>query len=1494
MNRHNWRIPFCALLGITVFSYPLKANNGYVVIADAATNIEVDGDFADWPDTVSHHRIRHNVYGSPIRGEQDCNATFRAAYDREQHLLYVAVEVKDESFVINSPKEHWSTRDGNGIRLGMNHGADGVVGVDFVVKGNDTTSRGDRVFAAVQREDGAHRYEWKLDLKLLGEQSDLSKPFTCSFDVDVTDDDEDGTFHSQFWSPLPFKMIDPDRVGDIVLGVDPEQCGAIKGYLTPANVAKQMGKLLIRIESTDNPNLVVDLLTDERGNYEIDLPAGRYRRSLRLRGKNFCSTPIAVKACASVSDPIDVVEVAARTVGQINPDATKTIGSGFPSLTHLELSGLIESELTFTTYNASDGMLESDITSIVEDKLGYLWIGYHGGLMRFDGRVLDTFTNLNGIENVDVHALLSDEDAESIWIGTNDGLFHFDSINNRLTTHGQLAGKMVLSLGRTPLGQLCVGTTDGLFVLDGETFRFFSESSGIPSPVQAIELDVSEQFTWIGTESGLLRFDGTSFLPINQDSDEAGRSRRIAYSWEDGLHEDRIFALHSDASGLWIGAGDSIYCYDKGHFHRIYQSKSERYKFARSFHRDHSGALWVATQNAMLRIPPTAENISQAREQIQISDSPIANAVYTDASGTVWSGHFDGTLRRYDSDLTQVYAGDCRSIAVDSGGAVIFIEGTHEDGRAASWLCRYKLGQIERYRVPGRGIVLCVDGKDILIGTEKNGLFRFDGEVFAPLDVFPDQKPKTVDMHRCPNGDVWFATNAGLYRRESNGRIERLTTAHGLLSDRVNQVDQCRDGRIVVGTLHGVSVIDEQRNFKNLTKQDGLLSNFVTALHVDRDDHIWIGTLNGLHAYRDGKLTDFTTADGLIRNHVDFFVCDDHEGEMWIGSAVGISRFRSDESVVQTLDASDRIGRGEIRDVVDDGRNMWLAGSRGLFRYTKAKNPPRMVLDEVVTDQLLGAPKFVRTTSDQQHLRLDFHAVSLSTRKDAMLYRYRIEGIDNDWMETSNTYVEYAALPAGKYLFEAYAVDQDLNPSKMLSVPIHVSPPYSRYALLSSTAMAIIVCLTVIGLYIRGIRNANQKLEQRVAKRTAEREELQKQLLHSQKMESLGTLAAGVAHDFNNILCVIMANAELTTVHGDRNDTHRNEHLNRILEACNQAAGMTKSLLTFGGKTELDVKPNELGRMIHSCMVMMRRTMPASIEINFDLPNVEHWASVDSSQFQQVLINLCVNARDAMPQGGNIEIELVSRKSGITRSNSAYDIHVIRVKDTGAGIPVEFRDRIFEPFFTTKPRGKGTGLGLAMAQQIVTQHGGQMILESRPAGGCVFEIELLACSKPKLPDDDAAKRQAAFNSIDEKRLVIVADDDKMLLAALTEALEATGLEVIPANDGHDFLQKAKRYVDQINLVVLDIDMPKMNGIDCLSELRKIRAEIDAVVISGLATHESEVERDNRTVFLRKPFSIHKFIELVEAGSKHSHDRTKRLPNEYNETNKRSGHSAGLR
>ena len=379
-----------------------------------------------------------------------------------------------------------------------------------------------------------------------------------------------------------------------------------------------------------------------------------------------------------------------------------------------------------------------------------------------------------------------------------------------------------------------------------------------------------------------------------------------------------------------------------------------------------------------------------------------------------------------------------------------------------------------------------------------------------------------------------------------------------------------------------------------------------------------------------------------------------------------------------------------------------------------------------------------------------------------------------------------------------------------------------------------------------------------------ERQRLEDRLRHAQKMEAVGTFAAGVAHDFNNILTAIQGFATLAQKSVSKND-RAYEALEEIDHAVQHATSVTNSLLTFSQRDSSEKCPLRVSRIITESLRMLRRIMPAAIEIVPDMPSsLEVWVHGNESQLQQVLMNLAVNARDAMPQGGRLGISLrheVSGSSALRPGSPSFDrgAAIIVVEDTGIGMPDEVRARVFEPFFTTKARGRGTGLGMAVVHGIVMEHGGRIEVESREGHGSRVTVEF-PCGDP--PGTAPAPSPSQTGKEGRGETVLIVEDSRQVRAIMATALESAGYQVIEAADGREGVEVFKAHQSTVRVAILDIDLPKLSGGACLGKIRQSQPDLPAIMISGLRDVDLPGERPDNVLVLRKPFAMARLVASV--------------------------------
>lgn len=402
---------------------------------------------------------------------------------------------------------------------------------------------------------------------------------------------------------------------------------------------------------------------------------------------------------------------------------------------------------------------------------------------------------------------------------------------------------------------------------------------------------------------------------------------------------------------------------------------------------------------------------------------------------------------------------------------------------------------------------------------------------------------------------------------------------------------------------------------------------------------------------------------------------------------------------------------------------------------------------------------------------------------------------------------------------------------------------------------------------ISPLRGAKGEILQYICvKRDISRElRLENQLIQAQKMEAVGHLAGGIAHDFNNMLQVVMGNVEMAST--DLPVEHPAlEALAEISKASEKSAGLVRQLLAFSRKDEPRMRDAELNELVASMSRMIRRLIGAEIHFEFKPCEETLGVSCDPGQIEQVLVNLCVNSRDAMPGGGNLTVEtsLVSLDEHYCRINTQLKpgrYACITVSDNGAGIPPEIQNRIFEPFFTTKEVGKGTGLGLASVYAIVQKHKGAVHLYSEVGIGTTFRIYIpsVACVPPRGAEKAAGDLQVLQG---RGETILVGEDDAQVLKVVTRMLEQANYKVIACEDGEQLLDKYAEHRDIVDLVLLDVVMPRCNGRLTYERLQNMDATLPVIFVTGYSFHHLREGWPPAVPTVNKPYNPRDLLETI--------------------------------
>ena len=357
-------------------------------------------------------------------------------------------------------------------------------------------------------------------------------------------------------------------------------------------------------------------------------------------------------------------------------------------------------------------------------------------------------------------------------------------------------------------------------------------------------------------------------------------------------------------------------------------------------------------------------------------------------------------------------------------------------------------------------------------------------------------------------------------------------------------------------------------------------------------------------------------------------------------------------------------------------------------------------------------------------------------------------------------------------------------------------------------------------------------MSESLQKRESEKQQLEEQLRHSQKMEAVGTLAGGVAHDFNNLLTAIIGFGNLLQMTLEE-DTPPMTYTKQILLASDRAAVLTKRLLTFSRHQIINPSPMDINIIIRNLENILVRVISEEVEFKVELTEKKLTIMTDAGLIDQIIINLATNARDAMPNGGTLSIrtdidvpDLESLQA--TEGGKPGQHALITVTDTGFGMDEKTRERIFDPFFTTKEVGKGTGLGLSMVYGLVKQHNGFIRVESTPGRGTTFQIYL-----PLIESQADEKNPGTLSfPMGNNETVLVAEDDRLVMGLAREILGKHGYRIVEAADGEEAVARFTEHADRIEMVLLDVIMPKKNGKEVFEEIKKLKPNIKTLFMSG--------------------------------------------------------------
>ncbi len=988
------------------------------------------------------------------------------------------------------------------------------------------------------------------------------------------------------------------------------------------------------------------------------------------------------------------------------------------------------------TYTESDGMPSATVFDITQDLSGRMWFATRVGMVSFDGKDWvshEVGSDYHGVRRPGVDKAYVIEDTEGVlWAAsgvTSLNVFRYDGsawrpLESQPPRHESRNWVTAFAaLVRDGVSYLLAGTADGwLYSFDGQTWQVLPparDRSG--ASIQAIEA-VDDHFL-VATDSGLQRF-------------EPERNSRTTVP---GLPTGEILGIGLAGHGVWLVGRDWIGRLAEDEFELLEQGLD--FGLAPSWvmvaQDDGAGGLYFGNPSALLFFAPDSglQRLGQSNGLIAAG----ATSLCLDREGNLWIGDLRGVTKLISRRFTS-YSRE-HGLLMDEVSAILQRRSGQivlgHPGGLTFWGPRPETVLLSSDEFRGRVLDLAEDEEGTLwVAASALGLIEMkpDGEQIIHLFGDPLKSAVNSVVHDRA-GRLWVAETAGLHRRRG-GSFEpfELPSSPDVMSPHFRRLVRGGDGSIWVLSNSGVYRVRGEAVEQWVGPLSSSRDVYAVLEHDDGD--VWLGTRAGLYRLA-GDAFAKVEAPGPVIDRPVYFIVRDEDGRVWFGTDNGVARWNGSE--LRWFTSQDGLIGAETNragGLVDTEGRVWIGMDRGVSVYDARQDARRTRGPEVVMTLVDAGGQCVsgdRTVNlDHRHNDVVFHfrAVAFVDEK-RVRFRYRLEGLEDDWHGPEllpSREVRYTNLAPGSYRLRLQAIDvEGAWSNEAVSSTLKVRAAWWERAWFRIlAAVGGLVLLAGIMSYVAQRRYA-RRLEEEIRLRTEALRASEAELSRTKRLKALGLLAGGVAHDFKNLLLVIQGYSK-NLIEALDDDSALQKSAAEINRAGERASDLTRQLLAFSRKQALQPKRLNLNAAIGDMDEMLSRLTPENIEFVYHLAPVLGQVLVDSDQFDQVLINLVTNARDAMPEGGRLTIET----SNVDLDEDPVSLPgmqpgpyvMLSVGDTGHGMDAETEARIFEPFFTTKELGRGSGLGLAMVYGIVKQSGGGIVVRSEPGVGTTFKVYL--------------------------------------------------------------------------------------------------------------------------------------------------------------------------
>ncbi|MEP1033753.1 two-component regulator propeller domain-containing protein [Ekhidna sp.] len=1001
------------------------------------------------------------------------------------------------------------------------------------------------------------------------------------------------------------------------------------------------------------------------------------------------------------------------------------------------------SQLVLRSWNTEDGLTSESANDLIQTKDGYIWIGTYTGLHRFDGKNFTLFNNQNSsIPSSNVLNLELSKNGE-LWIGTLHGIAKYE--NGEFITPKELEKVTSFSIE-----ELLITNSDELWFSTKSNHLFRYHDGTLNEFTHIFEIGNSTVKSILEGTNGDIYF-GTD------------DSQLIVYSTS---KEIKKIQLNSDINGvntlfthdhlIYIGTGRGLYVWNCG---QITKSPILSNTTINTLIVDENSTLWIGTMRGLFRYQESTNQLDSLTEESGMPNNIVQDLLF-DQQGNLWVGTYrSGVFFLADGSITSFTKNDGLATNIISSVTEIGNE-TFLLGNENGVLNKLKNGRISTFEPPmpipsERLKNLFTDKNGRVWVSTYGGLIVLDGDNSRHYSIssgFPDNFIRLA--YQTKDGAIWVGTkNAGLIIFNSLNEWHQITIDDGLSSNYILSIEENESGDIIVGTISGLNIIKNRKVVKTVKVEDGLPSNFMFAtLHTS--NYIWIASNDGLTGYRDDKVVNFNTENGMTSNIV-YDVLLDPNGTLWMPSENSILSVEMKDLEAAAEDPSRQIKvrqfdksygmknshcLGAVLSYSDTKGNFWIPTLGGIVRLNpdEVKVPnfnPKTIIENIYADnQRIPLQQKVLIPSGTNRLLIDFTGISY-TQTDLLQFRYRLAPFDKEWvyaLEDRNGL--YTNLAPGAYTFQLQTGIDDNFFTDVLSQEIEIEAAWWQtfWAKILIGFLIALITLVIYWLRLRSLKANNLRLEETVSERTTDlelqKQELKKvikqlksaqeQMIQSDKMASLGILAAGVAHEINNPLNFIQGGVEGLEQTLKRSRKIKKEEYSELLKAIKEgisrASTIVNSLNEFSHSSDKKLEPCDIYHLIENCLTMIRYRLKNGIELSKEFEDENALVLGNNGKLHQAFLNILTNSIQAIDKKGSITIRTKTTNGDIS----------IEFIDSGHGIKPENLKKITEPFFSTKVPGKGTGLGLSITYAIINEHRGSLRYSSEWGKGTTATVKL--------------------------------------------------------------------------------------------------------------------------------------------------------------------------